>query len=129
MRRPDAQLARDTPTTNPRQMPEQSDFDDSIRRDERAALHSELLARLDQKGVEPAAGASDAELADLLSAIDAFETAVENAGGDLMVDSPTSSEPERPEFVLPHPRDDESVATYTKRVNSATARLGNRGAS
>jgi hypothetical protein len=110
-------------------MPEQSDFDDSIRRDERAALRSELIARLDQKGVEAAAGASEAELADLLSAIDVFETAVENAGGDLMVDSPSSSEPERPEFVLPHPHDHESVATYTKRVEAATARLGNRGAS
>ena len=107
-------------------MPEQSDFDDSIRRDERASLHTELIARLDQKGVQPAAGASDAELADLLSAIDAFETAVENAGGDLMVDSPSSSEPERPEFVLPHPHDEESVATYTRRVQAATARLGKR---
>ncbi len=105
-------------------MPEESDFDDSIRREERVALHSELIARLDQKGVRLIAQGSDAELADLLSAIDAFETAVENAGGDLMVDSPDSSEPERPEFVLPHLHDNESVATYTRRVISATARLG-----
>jgi hypothetical protein len=108
-------------------MPEQSDFDDSIRREESAALHEELLARLDQKGVQAAEGASDAELADLLSAIDEFEAAVEKAGGDLMVDSPDSSEPERPEFVLPHPHDDESVATYTRRVRTATARLGPMG--
>ncbi|MES2359855.1 MAG: hypothetical protein V4529_16070 [Gemmatimonadota bacterium] len=105
-------------------MPEQSDFDDSIRREERASLHEELLARLDQKGVQAAEGASDADLADLLSAIDEFESAVERAGGDLMVDSPDSSEPERPEFVLPHPRDDESIATYIRRVQSATVRLG-----
>jgi hypothetical protein len=104
-------------------MPEQSDFDDSIRRDERAALHSELLARLDQKGLVSVGEGSDAELADLLSAIDAFEAAVEEAGGDPMVDSPDSSEPERPDFVLPHQRDDESVATYTGRVQAATARL------
>ncbi|HEY5087389.1 MAG TPA: hypothetical protein VII66_08545 [Gemmatimonadaceae bacterium] len=104
-------------------MPEQSDFDDSIRRDERASLHTELLTRLSQKGVHRAGKGSDAELADLLSAIDGFETAVENAGGDLMVDSPDSSEPERPEFVLPHPHDDESVATYTRRVQSAMERL------
>jgi hypothetical protein len=112
------------PYPNPRQMPEESDFDDSIRREERAALHSELIARLDQKGVHLAAKGSDADLADLLSAIDDFENAVEKAGGDLMLDSPDSSEPERPEWVLPHPHDGESVATYTKRVNSATERLG-----
>jgi len=110
-------------------MPEQSDFDDSIRREERASLHSELISRLDQKGVQPASGGSDADLADLLSAIDVFETAVENAGGDLMVDSPDSSEPERPEFVLPHPHDGESVAEYTRRVEKATARLSSRGGS
>ena len=105
-------------------MPEQSDFDDSIRREEQASLHEELIGRLGQKGVQAADGASDAELADLLTAIDEFETAVERAGGDLMVDSPDSSEPERPEFVLPHPHDDESAATYIRRVKTATARLG-----
>lgn len=104
-------------------MPEESDFDDSIRREERASLHTELLARLEQKGVQLAARASDADLADLLSAIDLFESAVESSGGDLMVDSPDSSDPERPEWVLPHPHADESVATYIRRVNSATARL------
>ena len=104
-------------------MPEQSEFDDSIRREERASLHSELLARLDQKGVMLTAKGSDAEMADLLSAIDGFESAVELSGGDTMVDSPDSSEPERPEWVLPHPHGDESVATYTKRVNSAAERL------
>jgi hypothetical protein len=104
-------------------MPEQSDFDDSIRRQERSSLHSEMRARLDQKGVQLEVDASDADLADLLSAIDAFEAAVEHAGGDLMVDSPDSSQPERPEFVLPHRADDESVAAYTRRVKSATARV------
>ena len=105
-------------------MPEQSDFDDSIRRSERSALHTELISRLDQKGVRLTAKGSDAEMADLLSAIDEFEAAVERAGGDPMVDSPDSSEPERPEFVLPHQHDDESVATYIRRVNSAIERLG-----
>jgi len=104
-------------------MPEESDFDDSIRREERTALHTELLSRLEQKGVQLGARATESDLADLLSAIGAFESAVEAAGGDLMVDTPTSSEPERPEWVLPHPNDDESVSVYTKRVISATARV------
>ena len=109
-------------------MPELSDFDDSIRREERASLHTELLARLEQKGVSINPNGTDAEIADLLSAIDAFEAAVENAGGDLMVDSPDSSEPERPEWVLPHPHDDESVAVYTGRVMRATDRISQDGA-
>jgi hypothetical protein len=108
---------------NPVQMPDQSDFDDSIRREERISLHSELLSRIEQKGVQLSAKASDAELADLLSAIDIFESAVESSGGDTMVDSPDSSEPERPEWVLPHPHDDESVTTYIRRVNQAAERL------
>jgi hypothetical protein len=104
-------------------MPEESDFDDSIRREERTALHTELLARLEQKGVRIGERATESELADLLSAIGTFESAVEAAGGDLMVDTPRSSEPERPEWVLPHPNDDESVSGYTKRVNSAAGRV------
>jgi len=104
-------------------MPEESDFDDSIRREERTALHMELLARLEQKGVQIGARASESDLADLLSAIGAFESAVEAAGGDLMIDTPTSSEPERPEWVLPHPRDDEPVSVYTTRVNAAIGRV------
>lgn len=105
-------------------MPEQADFNDSIREEEREALHDELVARLHQKGLMLAGDASDADLADLLSAIEQFEAAVVKAGGDLFVDSLQSSQPERPEWVLPHMRDDESVRGYTTRVNDATERLG-----
>jgi len=104
-------------------MAEQSDFDDSIRREEREALHSELLARAAQKGLILPDDAPTDQLADLLSEIDRFEAAVEKAGGDLFVDSLDSSQPERPEFVLPHIHDDESLAVYTARVRTATARL------
>ena len=104
-------------------MPEQYEFDDSIRREEREALHTELLSRIAQKGLIVPDDAPTDQLADLLSEIDRFEAAVEKAGGDLFVDSPDSSEPERPEFVLPHIRDDESLAVYTERVRTATARL------
>lgn len=104
-------------------MPEESDFDDSIRREERTALHNELLARLEQKGVRIHARSTESDLADLLSAIGAFESAVQMAGGDIMIDTPASSEPERPEWVLPHPNDDESVRVYTTRVNAAAGRV------
>lgn len=105
-------------------MPEQADFNDSIREQEREALHDELVSRLHQKGLMISGEAPDADLADLLSSIDQFEAAVVNAGGDLFVDSLQSSQPERPEWVLPHMRDDESVRGYIKRVNAATEKLG-----
>lgn len=104
-------------------MAEQADFNDSIREQEREALHEELVSRLHQKGLMLSGDASDAELADLLSAIEQFEAAVVKAGGDLFVDSLQSSQPERQEWVLPHMRDDESVRGYTKRVEEATARV------
>jgi hypothetical protein len=104
-----------------------SAFDNSIRREERSALHTELLRRLQQHGVSfPIRNASDAALADLLSAVEDFERTVEDAGGDLFVDSPDSSEPEQPNFVLPHPRDDERVEGYIKRVTDATRSLKSR---
>ena len=105
-------------------MAEQADFNDSIREQEREALHDELVSRLHQKGLMLSGDAPDADLADLLSAIEQFEAAVEKAGGDLFVDSLQSSQPERPEWVLPRMRDDETVRDYTNRVNEATARLG-----
>jgi len=105
-----------------------SSFDNSIRQEERSSLHTELLRRLQQHGVTLAVrNADDAALADLLSAIDAFEAAVDAAGGDLFVDSLDSSEPERPDFVLPHPADDERIEGYMRRVTDATRRLQNRG--
>lgn len=105
-------------------MAEQAEFNDSIREQEREALHEELVSRLHQKGLMLSGDAPDADLADLLSAIEQFEAAVEKAGGDLFVDSLQSSQPERPEWVLPHMRDDETVRDYTNRVNEAAARLG-----
>jgi len=105
-------------------MAEQAEFNDSIREQEREALHEELVSRLHQKGLMLSGDAPDADLADLLSAIEQFEAAVEKAGGDLFVDSLQSSQPERPEWVLPRMRDDETVRDYMNRVNEATARLG-----
>jgi hypothetical protein len=91
---------------------------------ERRGVHDELLNRLKQYGVYIAdRSATDAELADLLSAIDSFDRAVEDAGGDLFIDAPDSSEPELPAFVLPHLHDDEHVSTYIHRIENATRRL------
>lgn len=108
--------------------PDPGAFDTPIRRAQSEALHQELMSRLRQHGVTAFGdGENDAMLADLLSAIDAFEAAVAHAGGDLFVDSPDSSEPERPEFVLPHPHEDERAHTYLRRVREATERVRRMG--
>jgi len=89
-------------------------------------IHDELIARLHQHGLAAfdfLDAADPAQLADLLSAVEGFERAVERAGGDLFVDTPDSSEPERPEFVIPHPHEDERIDTYTRRVITATEHL------
>lgn len=114
-------------TLIPRAMTNPSAFDNSIRREGQTAIHLELQRRLQQHGVLFDTGAAtDAQLADLLSAVEGFERAVEAAGGDLFVDSPDSSEPERPDFVIPHPSDDETVERYLRRVTDATTKLQSR---
>ena len=108
-------------------MTDPSPFNTPIRREEDVALCQKLVSRLRQHGITLELDTVMAgELADLLTAVDDFEDAVERAGGDLFVDSPDSSEPERPDLVLPHPHMHERVDTYTKRVIEATRRLEQR---
>jgi hypothetical protein len=104
-------------------MTDPSMYNTSIRREEATSLHLELVSRLYQRGLRVDDTAPSDQLADLLSAVDEFDTAVKDAGGDLFVNTPYSSEPERPEFVVPHLHDDESVKTYIKRVRDATERV------
>jgi hypothetical protein len=79
----------------------------------------ELRSRAAQKGVELDGTEAADELDDLLTAIERFEVAVEEKGGDLMVNQPQSSPPENPGFVLPRRQRGEHVVTYTERVQSA----------
>lgn len=101
-----------------------SEMLDPHRRDEREAVAVELSGRLAQKGVEVGSDEDPAQLADLLSAVEQFERAVEGAGGDLYVDSPTSREPDERRFVLPQRRADEPVSGYTQRITAAAKAIG-----
>lgn len=100
-----------------------SELLDPHRREDRAAAATEISGRLRQKGVDASPDEDPAILADLLSAIERFENAVINRGGDLMVNSPTSTDPQDPAFVLPQRRDDESLAGYIGHIDEATAML------
>ena len=100
-----------------------SEMLDPHRREERAAAATEVAGRLAQKGIDVSADEDPGVLADLLSAVERFENAVINRGGDLMVNMPDSSDPQDPAFVLPKRRDDESLAAYVGHIDEATAML------
>ena len=96
---------------------------DPHRRDEIAGAAVEVSGRLFQKGVEVSAHEDPAELADLLSAVERFENAVINRGGDPMVNMPDSTDPQDPAFVLPARRADESIPDYTRHIIEAATML------
>ena len=101
-----------------------SEMLDPHRREEREAVAIELSGRLAQKGVEVGSDEDPGQLADLLSAVEEFERAVEAAGGDLYVDSPMSKEPDNRGFVLPQRRADEPISKYTQRIIAAAQSIG-----
>jgi len=96
---------------------------DPHRREERERAATEISGRLLQKGVEVSAEEDPALLADLLSAVEGFETAVIKQGGDLMVNTPTSTDPQNPAFVLPARTADESIDSYIRRINEAAVKV------
>jgi hypothetical protein len=96
---------------------------DPHRQEEREAAAMELSGRLAQKGVEVGSDEDPAQLADLLSAVEEFERAVIAAGGDLMVNTPTSTDPQDSRFVLPSRRADEPLTRYRERILAAAEAL------
>ncbi|HEV8455705.1 MAG TPA: hypothetical protein VGQ24_12470 [Gemmatimonadales bacterium] len=88
---------------------------------ERAREHTaDVLAR---RGVLLFGDESDDELAELWSAVDRFESVVELRGGDTMTNSPDSSEPDNPAFVLPERHAREAAGDYTWRILAAAVKL------
>jgi hypothetical protein len=89
----------------------------------RAREHTEdILAR---RGILLTGNETDDELADLWSAVERFESLVEARGGDTMTNSPNSTEPDNPAFVLPERKARESAPEYTRRILIAAAGLTN----
>src|SRR5689334_11819825 len=87
----------------------------------RAREHN--LDVLGQRGVRLFGNEADDELADLWSAVDRFESAVEARGGDTFTNAPDSSEPDNPLFVLPERKAREAVGGYVRRIFEAEARV------
>ena len=88
---------------------------------ERAREHAaDVLAR---RGILLFGDETDDDLADLWSAVDRFESVVEARGGDTMINSPESSEPDNPAFVLPERKARESARDYARRINQSADEL------
>ena len=104
---------------------EQRDLDPH-RVEEQRLARQEAEARLRPRGIVVLDEDEDEDVADLLDAVERFETAVEARGGDLFVNRIGSPEPEAPEFVPPVRKDRESAASYRDRLSQATDRLRGR---
>jgi hypothetical protein len=78
------------------------------------------IGRLRRRGIELSGGESSQQLVRLLTAVEEFERAVERSGGDMFINSPGTSQPERPEWVLPTRAGDESMEAYVRRIERAT---------
>jgi hypothetical protein len=96
---------------------------DPHRGEEQAAVAAEVAARLRDRGVTVTGAERPEDLADLLSAVERFEAAVEAHGGDLMVDDLKSSEPDDEHFVVPRRDHGEAIRAYIGRIDDAAARL------
>lgn len=84
---------------------------------------TEVADRLRRRGIAVTGTERSDDLADLLSAVERFEKAVEAHGGDLMVDDLKSSEPDDRHFVLPRREHGEAVRAYISRIDAATTGL------
>ena len=87
---------------------------------ERADVAAEIGERLRSRGVAITGAERPGDLADLLSAVERFEKAVEAHGGDLMVDDLKSVQPDDRHFVLPRREAGESIRAYITRIDGAT---------
>src|SRR2546425_7457611 len=89
--------------------------------EQRSAAVAEVAARLRSRGIAVTGAEGPEDLADLLTAVERFEAAVEAHGGDLMVDDLKSVEPDDRHFLVPRRARREAVRTYIGPLHQATA--------
>lgn len=91
--------------------------------DARMTAAAEVATRLRGRGITITGTEKPEDLADLLSAVERFERAVEAHGGDLMMDDLKSSQPDDRHFVLPRRDRGEALPAYIRRIDAAMAKL------
>ena len=92
-------------------------------------VSEQLTGRLSALGIDLDGDESPEQLAQLSSAIERFEDAVEAAGGDLMVDEPPrgrTAQPDGAGFSLPRRNADESIDMYIGQIEAAADRISSR---
>lgn len=90
---------------------------------DRARAAETAIGQLEQRDIRVEAGADPERVAELLEAVERFEGVVASLGGDSMINTLDSSQPERPQYVLPERARGESLADYASRVRGAAERL------
>lgn len=93
--------------------------DSPARTHERDEVRDELEDRLVRNGVVLSGSESDEQILAIANAVEVFDAARAAAGGDSMVNTQESSQPDDPHYVLPRRRDDEPVEQYVRRVREA----------
>jgi hypothetical protein len=108
-------------------MPEWNDPVDEVRNphraEERKHARDEMEARLREREIFLSGSESDEDILAMVDAVEDFEARVARLGGDSMVNTPESSQPDEERFVVPIRRDDESVERYVARARDAATRL------
>ena len=90
--------------------------------DERARVARDIAGRLFQRGVDVRDDDSTDDVAAIEEAVERFETRVQAAGGDLMVDEPPrgqSGQPDDARFRLPLRHAGEPASRYVERLSRA----------
>ena len=107
------------------QRPQATDDDlNPHRRDDQSRVAVEIRGNLRQRGVTIGDDEGGEELVSLLESVERFERARSALGGDSMINTPGTRQPERDEFVIPQRAGDESIAQYTARIDKAARSLG-----
>src|SRR2546430_5103970 len=91
--------------------------------EQRAAAVAEVAARLRNRGIAVTGAEGPEELANLLSAVERFEAAVEEHGGDLIVDALKSPRPDDRHLVVPRLALSEAEQAYIGPLNETTPLL------
>ncbi|MEJ7812748.1 MAG: hypothetical protein WKG32_20205 [Gemmatimonadaceae bacterium] len=96
---------------------------DPGREADEARATANIASRLRDRDIKISGRDDGEELTDLLTAVEEFESAVARHGGDNMVNTLASVDPQDAAFVLPVRNADESVRAYTTRVRARTDAL------
>jgi hypothetical protein len=108
---------------NERRRGEESDLRREVERERASRV---AIGQLEQRDIHVQSDADPEVVAQLLEAVERFESVVAALGGDSMVNTLDSSDPSRPQFVIPQRWADEGLRSYAARIRQSADRLSGR---